>query len=40
LSIPVGFISGMEDILSLYDGDKGIERLYMKKNILLPWERE
>ena len=40
LSIPVGFISGMEEVLSLYDGDKGIERLYMKKNILLPWERE
>lgn len=39
LSIPVGFISGMEEVLSRYDGGKGIERLYMKKNIKLPWEQ-
>lgn len=38
LSIPVGFISGMEEVLSSYEGDRGIERLYMKKNIRLPWE--
>lgn len=39
LSIPVGFISGMEEVLSSYEGDRGIERLYMKKNIRLPWEQ-
>ncbi len=40
LSIPVGFVSGMEDVLSGYEGDKGIEKLYLKKNIRLPWERQ
>ncbi len=39
LSIPVGFVSGMEEVLSGYEGDKGIEKLYLKKNIRLPWER-
>ncbi len=39
LSIPIGFISGMQDVLSSYSGDAGTERLYMKKNILLPWEK-
>lgn len=39
LSIPVGFISGMEEVLSGYNGDAGIERLYLKKNIRLPWEQ-
>jgi signal transduction histidine kinase len=38
LSIPIGFISGMQDVLSAYSGDEGAERLYMKKNILLPWD--
>jgi len=38
LSIPVGFISGMEEVLSGYRGDEGIDRLYLKKNIRLPWE--
>jgi hypothetical protein len=40
LSIPVGFVSGMEEVLSGYEGDKGIEKLYLKKNIRLPWERQ
>jgi RecA/RadA recombinase len=39
LSIPVGFVSGMEEVLSRYDGDRGVKRLYMKKNIMLPWEQ-
>ncbi len=38
LSIPVGFISGMQDVLSEYSGDADIEHLYMRKNIMLPWE--
>ena len=40
LSIPVGFVSGMEEVMSGYEGDKGIEKLYLKKNIRLPWERQ
>lgn len=40
LSIPVGFISGMEDVLKNYNGDMEIERLYMEKFIRLPWEQE
>ena len=40
LSIPVGFVSGMEEVLSGYEGDKGIEKLYLKKNIRRPWERQ
>lgn len=40
LSIPVGFISGMEEVLQKYDGDKETERLYMEKFIRLPWEQE
>ncbi len=39
MSIPVGFISGMEEVLSEYRGDAGIDRLYLKKNIRLPWEQ-
>lgn len=38
LSIPVGFISGMEEVLQSYNGDPGIERLYLEKFIKLPWE--
>ena len=38
LSIPLGFISGMQDVLSEYSGDANIERLYLQKNIRLPWE--
>jgi hypothetical protein len=30
----------MEEVLSGYEGDKGIEKLYLKKNIRLPWERQ
>ena len=40
LSIPVGFVSGMEEVMSGYEGDKDIEKLYLKKNIRLPWERQ
>ncbi len=38
LSIPIGFISGMQEVLSGYTGDAGTERLYLKKNIRLPWD--
>ncbi len=38
LSIPIGFISGMQEVLSKYSEDSNIERLYMKKSIRLPWE--
>lgn len=38
LSIPVGFISGMEEVLQSYNGDPGIERLFLEKFIKLPWE--
>lgn len=38
LSIPVGFISGMEEVLQSYNGDPDIERLYLEKFIKLPWE--
>jgi len=37
--IPIGFVSGMENVLEEYKGDAGIERLYLKKNIKLPWEQ-
>lgn len=40
LSIPVGFISGMEEVLQNYNNEKKIERLYMKKFITLPWEQD
>jgi hypothetical protein len=38
LSIPVGLISGMEEVLRQYKGEPGIERLYLRKYIKLPWE--
>jgi hypothetical protein len=38
LSIPVGLISGMEEVLLQYKGDPGIERIYLRKYIKLPWE--
>lgn len=38
LSIPVGLISGMEQVLQRYNGDPGIERLYLEKFIKLLWE--
>jgi len=38
LSIPVGFISGMEEVLHNYIGEHEIERLYLEKFIKLPWE--
>lgn len=37
LSIPVGFISGMDEVLREYKGDPGVERLYLEKFIMLPW---
>ncbi|NLK86111.1 MAG: hypothetical protein GX279_01285 [Clostridiaceae bacterium] len=40
LSIPIGFISGMQEVLFEYSGDPDIERLYMIKNIRLPWEEK
>jgi len=38
LNIPIGFISGMEDVLKNYKGDPGIERLNLEKFIRLPWQ--
>lgn len=38
LSIPIGFISGLENILRSYGGDENVERLYLEKFIKLPWE--
>jgi hypothetical protein len=38
LSIPVGIISGMEEILRDYTGDPGVDRLYLDKYIRLPWD--
>lgn len=40
LSIPVGFISGMEEVLNGYNGNSGTERLVLEKFIKLPWDRE
>lgn len=40
LSIPVGLVSGMEEVLRDYQGDPGVERLFLKKYIKLPWDRE
>jgi len=37
LSIPVGLICGMEEVLREYKGDPGVERLYLNKYIGLPW---
>lgn len=37
LSIPVGLICGMEEVLREYKGDAHIERLYLNKYINLPW---
>jgi hypothetical protein len=39
LGIPVGFMSGMEPVLRRLDSWPGVERLYMKKHILLPWDK-
>lgn len=38
LSIPVGIVSGMEEVLNNYKGEPGIERLYLEKFIKLPWD--
>lgn len=38
LGIPVGIISGMEEVLRDYAGGPGIDRLYMDKYIRLPWD--
>lgn len=38
LNIPVGIISGMEEILKDYTGDPGVDRLYLDKYIRLPWD--
>lgn len=40
LSIPVGLISGMKEVLCKYKGDPDIERFYLRKFIKLPWEQE
>jgi hypothetical protein len=39
LSIPNGFISGMEEVLKGYKGHPEIERLFLEKFIKLPWDR-
>ncbi|HEX2947218.1 MAG TPA: hypothetical protein VHT96_14840 [Clostridia bacterium] len=38
LGIPIGMVSGMEEVLREYAGDPGIERLYLDKYIKLPWD--
>lgn len=38
LSIPVGMISGMKEVLQDYKGNAGVERLYLEKFIRLPWD--
>jgi len=38
LGIPVGIISGMEEVLRNYAGDPDIDRLYLDKYIRLPWD--
>ena len=38
LSIPVGFISGMKEVLEEYKAEPHIERLYMEKFIKLLWD--
>ncbi len=38
LGIPVGIVSGMEEVLRDYAGDPGIDRLYLNKYIRLPWD--
>ncbi len=38
LSIPVGLICGMEEVLRKYNGEPDIERLYLNKYISLPWD--
>jgi len=38
LSIPVGLISGMEEVLRQYKGEPDVERLYLHKYISLPWD--
>jgi len=38
-TIPIGFISGLENVLRSYDGDESVERLYLEKFIKLPWEQ-
>lgn len=39
LSIPIGIVSGMEEVLKSYKGEPGIERLYLEKFIKLPWDQ-
>lgn len=38
LSIPIGLICGMEEVLREYNGDPDVERLYLNKHISLPWD--
>ena len=38
LSIPMGFISGMKEVLERYEAQPEVERLYMDKYIRLLWE--
>lgn len=39
LSIPIGFISGMEEMLRELQGYPDLERIYLNKFIKLPWDR-
>lgn len=39
LSIPVGLICGMEEVLRSYSEEPEVERLYLEKFIKLPWEQ-
>lgn len=36
--IPIGMVSGMEEVLREYTGDPGVERLCLEKYIRLPWD--
>ena len=38
LGIPIGMVSGMEDVLRVYEGNPGVDRLYLQKFIRLPWD--
>ena len=38
LSIPIGLICGMEEVLREYSGEPDVERLYLNKYINLPWD--
>jgi len=38
ISVPLKLVCGMKDVLESYEGDPGIDRLYIERFIKLPWE--